>query len=452
MRKHEGFIPAGLANQSNTNDNKALEVKDAIVDLREQEKELAAERLDNVIDHYQWRIDRIDAVLDYNSALVDLKGSTGIQITEADYADSIDATKQKINELRTERSALEEEFKKMISAGYITEGSEQWYEYQGELDDLDTTILETSNDLQELIDLSNNVTLTNLQYALAALERSASEISNVMDLHEAQGADHSDSDYESLIKNGMNQIQNLKAQNAELLRQQEGLDILSEKYQELQEQINDNNDAINDMMVSQEEWNDAVLDLKIAEIEKYRDELSKVNDQYERRQALQQAIEDLERAKTQRTVKTYREGVGFVWEADQQALQSAQEAFDQAIHNETMNKLDDLIEAVEELKTDSNVYDSNGVLLGKEYTLPAFVGYAELLNSIGGTNIVSSAMDDAKKAAYDQVMSSIVNSGKTTSLSIGDIYVQGVDSPDALAEALLENFPNAMLQAMYGKV
>ena len=167
---------------------------------------------------------------------------------------------------------------------------------------------------------------------------------------------------------------------------------------------------------------------------------------------MQQAIEDLERAKSQRTVRTYREGQGWVYEADQSAIQDAQEAFDQAIHDETMNKLDDLIEAVESLKLDTNVYTSDGTLLGQEYTLPSFVGYAELLNSIGGTNIVSSAMDDAKKAAYEQVMGSVVNSGKTTSLSIGDIYVQGVDSPDALAEALLAEFPNAMLQAMYGKV
>lgn len=431
--------------------NKALDVKDAIVELREQEKELAAEKLDNVLNHYQWRIDRIDSALDYNSALIDLKGSSGVQITQSDYADSIDATIKKIEELKTERSVLEKEFKAMVEAGYITEGSEQWYEYQSELDNLDVTILETSSDLQELIDSSNNVTLTNLQYALAALERSAAEVSNVMDLHEAQGVDHSGSDYESLIQNGMEQIRNFKAQNDELRRQQEGLDELSEKYQELQDQINDNNDAINDMMISQEQWNDAVLDLRINEIQKYKDELAKVNDQYERQQALQHAIEDLERAKAQRNKKIYREGVGLVWEEDRDAIQDAQEKLDQLIHQETMNKLDELIEAVENQKLDSNVYSANGTLLGKEYSLPSFVGYAELMNSLGGTNIVSSAMDQAKKAAYQQTIGSVVSSAPATTLTIGDINVHGVDSPDALAEALLAEFPNAMLRAMYKK-
>lgn len=377
---------------------------------------------------------------------------TGKEIFSEDYNDSIDATIKKIDKLNAQREALATELQKMVDAGYVLEGSEQWYEYQGQLDELDVAILETSQSLQELIDLSNQVTLTNLQYAMSALERSASEVSNLMDLHETQGVDHSASDYESLIKNGMGQIDNLKAQNAELKRQQQGLDVMSEKYQELQEQINGNNDAIVDMMVSQEQWNDAVLDLRINEIQRYKDELSKVNDQYERQQSLQQAIEDLERAKSQRTVKTFVEGEGWVYRADQQAVQDAQKAFDQAIHNETMNKLDDLIEAVESLKDDSNVYDVNGILLGREYSLPAFTGYAELLNSIGGMNIVSSAMDDAKKVAYEQVMGSVVNSGKSTTLTIGDIIVNGVDSPDALAEALLAEFPNAMLQAMYGKL
>ena len=452
MRKHEGFIPAGVANQSNTNDEKALSVKDALVELNEQQKEIAATKLDNIINHYQWQIDRIDSVLDYNSSLVDLKGATGKEIFSSDYTDSIDATSSKIDKLNEQREALATELQNMVTAGYILEGSEQWYEYQGQLDELDVTILEASQNLQELVDLANNVTLTNLQYALAALERSASELSGMMDLHEAQGADHSESDYESLIQNGMDQIKNLKAQNAELKKQQEGLDVMSEKYQELQEQIDSNNESIIDMMISQEQWNDAVLDLRINEIQRYKDELSKVNDQYERQRTLQQAIEDLERAKSQRKVKTYVEGQGWVYREDQQAVQDAQMKLDQAIHNETMNKLDDLLEAVEDLKGDSNVYSANGTLLGQEYSLPSFVGYTELLNSLGGTNIVSSAMDDAKKAAYEQVMGSIVNSGKTTTLSIGDIIVNGVDSPDALAEALLAEFPNAILQAMYGKI
>lgn len=100
----------------------------------------------------------------------------------------------------------------------------------------------------------------------------------------------------------------MEAQNVELRKQQEGLDVLSERYQELQDEINSNNEAILDMKISQEEWNDAVLDIKISELQDYADELSKINDNYQRQKDLQQAIEDLERAKTQRTQRVYREG------------------------------------------------------------------------------------------------------------------------------------------------
>lgn len=431
--------------------DKAMDLKGALADLQEQQKDIAAEKLDNILNHYQMRIDRLNAVIDHNSALIDLKGATGIQITESDYADSIEATESIIQELQNSRKALNEEFAAMLEAGYIVEGSEQWYEYKSELDELDVSIIETQQSLQELIDTSESLKLNNLQYAAKNLEAIASAISKEMDLREAQGEKASANDYDKLIHNGMAQIENLREQNAELLKQQEGLDTLSEKYQEIQEQIESNKNAILDLQISQEQWNDAVLDLHIQDIEDYKEELSKINDNFRRQRDLQQAIEDLERARTQRMVRTYREGVGFVYEANQDAIRSAQENLDQVLHNEMMSKLDDMIEAIQDLKEDNDVYDINGVLLGKEYTLPVITDFVELLNSSSSSNIVANAMQDAKNAAYQQVMETIGNIGQGNTFTIGDIIVNGVDTPDALAEALVAEFPNAILQAMYKK-
>lgn len=288
--------------------NKAEGCVEALTELREQERELATQKLDSILDHYQWRIDRLDSVVSSNDAMLGLKAATGIRIEESDYAKSIEATTKKIQELTASRAALADEFADMVERGYIAEGSELWYEYTGELENLDETIIETKTDLQDLVDAANNITLTNLQYAMDALENSASTMEQMMGLHEAQGADHSDTDYEGLIKNGMAQIKNLEAQNAELLKQQAVLEPLSEKYQELQEQIDGNNQSILDLKTSQEQWNDAVIDLKIGELEKYKEQLSKTNDEYQRQKELQQAIEDLERARSQRKQKVYKEG------------------------------------------------------------------------------------------------------------------------------------------------
>lgn len=287
---------------------KALDCKDALYDLREEQRELATQKLDNILDQYDWQIERLDAIVDYSESLMDLKGASGIEIVESDYDDSITATQSKIMELQNERKTLVEEFNNLVADGLIQEGSEDWYNYTGEIEDLDQSIIDTKTDLEELKTAMAEIPLTNLRYALTALEATASQMQGMMDLHEAQGSRAESTDYQQLITNGMEQIANLEAQNVELRKQQEGLDVLSERYQELQDEINSNNEAILDMKISQEEWNDAVLDIKISELQDYADELSKINDNYQRQKDLQQAIEDLERAKTQRTQRVYREG------------------------------------------------------------------------------------------------------------------------------------------------
>lgn len=430
---------------------KAMGCVEALTELREQERELASSKLDSILDHYQWRVDRLDAIVSSSDAMLDLKGATGIQITEDDYTKSIDATEKKIAELTSSKNALETEFKDMVSRGYIVEGSELWYEYTGELESLDETVIKTKVDLQELVDAANQITLTNLQYALTALENSATIINQMMTLHDAQGVDPSKNDYEDLISNGMAQIKNLEEQNKELRKQQQGLDVQSEKYQELEDQIISNDEAILDLKISQEQWNDSVLDLKITELERYRDSLSKTNEEYQKQKDLQQAIEDLERARTQRTQRVFREGQGFVWEADQDAVLEAQQNLENVVQDQLLGKIDDLIEAIEDAKADTNVYDANGVLLGEKYTLPTLGDYSELLKTYSSSDVVTSAMADAKKAAYEQVLSGIVQAQAGNTIQIGDIVVQGVDSVDSLAQAILDEFPNAMLQAMHSK-
>lgn len=424
----------------------------ALTELREQERELAAQKLDTILSHYQWRIDRLDAIVDSNKAVLDLKEATGIRVFEEDYANAIDATVKKITELQDSKTELDKEFNNMVALGYILEGSELWYQYTSELETLDKTIIETKTDLQELVDASNEITLTNLKHALSDLENSASVIEQFMDLHTNQGADLEASEYDDLIQNGMAQIKNLQAQNEELLKQQQALEPLSEKYQEIQDKINSNNNSILDLKISQEQWNDAVVDLEISKLEKYQDELAKSNDAYQRQFELQQAIEDLERAKSQRTQRVFRDGLGFVYEQDQDMLLEAQKNLEDVVHNQLLDKIDDLIDALDESKADTNVYDANGVLLGEEYTLPVIAGYAELLDNYrSSSDMVTKAMEDARKAAYEQILNGAMPSSVMRSVQIGDIIVQGVDSAEDLANAIMDNFPNAILQAIYGK-
>ena len=429
--------------------DKALDARDSIAELQESITKLATEKLDNVLDYYDYRVNRLDAVVDLVNSKLDLKRAKGIEIFANEYDDAISSTSEKINELIATHDTLLNEFNSVVNAGYVKQGSKEWDKYKSELEKLESQINNTGEALQDLIDEAAKIPLTNLQYAMDALKNLQDSRQNWMSLHDAQDNANTAQDYEYLIQNGMEQIENLRAQNEELRKQQEGLDVLSEKYQDLQKDINNNEAAILKMMTQQEKWNDAVLDLEIDRLEKYKDSLDKVNDAYEKQKQLQEALEQLEKARRQRTIRVYREGVGFVYEADQEAIRAAQENLDEVLHDQTMDKIDEIIDAIDSLKEDTDVYDAEGNLLGQPYSLPSITDYQDLLSTYGANTILNNAIEDAKNAAYQQVMSGINNNNNST-IQIGDIIVNGAEDVNALVQAIQQEFPMALLQAIHG--
>lgn len=426
--------------------DKAISAQIAAEEAITKQRQLAAQELDTIISEYEHVADAMGLVVDRSEEMRSLKGAQGIEIVAQDYDDAIEYTIQQIDNLIEEKNVLEREFNRLVTEGYIPEESEEWYEYRQQIDELGVSILEMQGSLEDLYDEVDNIPITNLTYQLDALAEAANRVSESMDLHAAQLADETADSYQLLILNGMDQIKNLEQQNALYREQQKGLDVLSEKYQELEQHIVDNISAISEMKVSQEEWNDAIIDLEIKKINDYKEELSKVNDQYDRQRQLQEAIQDLERARTQRNQRVYTDQ-GFVYQADQQALRDATDNLEDIVEDQLIGKLDDLIDALEDFKADTSVYDSEGRLLGTEYSLPS-IDLSELLAD-AGSNIVPDAIKGIKEAAYQSVLAGATAS--TLNLSMGDIIVQEADDGNALAQSVIEQFPNALLRAIYNK-
>ena len=428
---------------------KALACSDALNDLREQERDLAKQKLDNILTHYNNRIDRLDNIVRQRESDLALAEAQGRELQASEYDTSISATTQKYEELIAQRDALVKEMNQLISQGLIDKESDTWHEYTGKLEDAENAITETRTAIIELHDEANKVELTKLGYQLDALANTAAHITDLMDLHASQVAEEMPEVYKDLIDNGMDQIKNLEEQNEELRKQQEGLDVLSQKYQDLEEQIQSNISTINQMKVSQEQWNDSVLDLKIAQLEKYRDSLNKMNDQYERQKELQEAIEELQKVQGQRTQRVFKSGVGFVYEADQDALKDAQENLENVIKDQLLSRIDDLIDALEEEKNNTNVYDYEGNLLGTEYSLPQLGTLTEILSGYYNSNIVPN-FSGLKGSLYDQIIAG-ANNNNSMQFNFGDINLSEVNDVNTLGEAIVDLLPNAILQAINKK-
>lgn len=287
---------------------KAEACLETVEELKKQEKELALQKLTNITDYYEKKADRLEAILDENSAQLDYKAATGQEIVETDYDKSLSATQKKIDLLVEARNKYDQQFQALLAEGVLTQDSDEWHEYVANLEKYDQDIIQAKTDLSELVDTINNIDLTKLQYAYQSMSDLQSLMEAYMSFHSSQGTDATDEQYNALIRNGMDQIQNLQQQNAMLLQQQSGLDVLSEKWQELQNQIIGNENEIWSIKSAQEEWNDAIADLRIDRLQQEREELERTNDQYQRRKDLQDAQEEYERARTQRTKLVYREG------------------------------------------------------------------------------------------------------------------------------------------------
>ena len=377
----------------------------------------------------------------------------GVEIEASEYGISIDATAKKLEELLSERTALENEFKTAISQGFIEEESAEWYDYSEKLAEVDRAITETKTALIELNDTAKNVSITNLSWQLDALTNSADNINDFVNLHAAQALDETAETYLKLIENGMDQIRNLEEQNERYREQQAGLDVLSEKYQDLQSNIESNNRAIMDMKVSQEEWNDAVLDLEINRLNKFKDTLTKTNDEYQRQKELQEALQNLEKARAQRTMRIYRgESQGFVYEADQEAVRNAQTELEDVIENQLLDRIDDLINAIEEQKNDTNVYDANGVLLGSTYSTPQLAAFSDILSNYYGDIGSTSPFASLKSNLYDQLTSNLGGNGSNAlNFSVGTMNINEVDNASEFAETIIDQLPNALIQALNKK-
>lgn len=287
---------------------KAENCKDAIEELKDQERELQLQRMDNIIEDYENRLDHIDDQSAKIQREIEYQKAVGIEVQESSYEDLIKGEQKKVAELQRERAALEYEFNALVASGVIEVGSEDWHKYRNEIEGVDEAIHDATISAREFADEIFSLNLSKLQNLNKVLQSIQSSTEGIMSLHDAQGTKNVSEYYETLILNGHDQIANLEEQNDLIREQMKGLDKDSEKYQELLDELTANEEAITGIKVSQEQWNDSIADLKISSLQDEREALEKTNEEYQKQLDLEEALEALAKAKNQRTKLVYREG------------------------------------------------------------------------------------------------------------------------------------------------
>lgn len=120
-------------------------------------------------------------------------------------------------------------------------------------------------------------------------------------------------------------------------------DARIEKEKEILEMQLDDNDRVLDGVIK-------VIDDQIKALDDQIDGLSKANDERKKALELQKAQAELDKARNQKTRHVLRKGVGWVWEADDDAIKEAEENLSDLEYESKVDALEDEKEALEDLK------------------------------------------------------------------------------------------------------
>ena len=419
--------------------------KKSIQDYTDQINQITFTKYSNSLNDLSDGASRLNDSISFNVA-------KGIEQTRDAYDSLIKNGQDQIKNLNNQKKAYQDLMNAMVKFyGNEAMSSEKYIGYADKVKDLESSIRSLDMSIIEWNKDIQNLAIEKLGWTLDSVAASAERMNNLMSLHAAQGVKETSEAYKNLINNGNEQIKILEDQNKQYKEMQKNMNIYSSAYQELQASINSNLSEIENIKVSQEEWNDAIIDIGINDLKKYKDSISKTNDEYDRQKALQEAILKLEKARDQKKVRTYIEGQGFVYQSDQEELKDAQENLEKVVKDQLMGKIDDLISALEESKNDTNVYDANGNLLGSVYNTPQLGTLTDILSNYytrGNSLDIDVLKDSLGKDILSNVDSATTNS---TALSIGDIIVNEAKDGNELAKAIVDQFPNALLQALYKK-
>lgn len=129
-------------------------------------------------------------------------------------------------------------------------------------------------------------------------------------------------------------------------------DLMKEFQQSQLDAVQDQIDDLNNAMKNDERLK--ALEAEIEALEKQNDTIDKQKEMEEKLLAVEEARQKLQNAMTQKTLQVYREGQGFVWETDPDAIKDAQDELKDAEDalNEQIrdDKLDKLKEEQENIK------------------------------------------------------------------------------------------------------
>lgn len=375
-----------------------LEVENLKKENKKNERDTVSEKLQNKIDENQSSIDAKNTLLESNDLTeseIDDIYNTLEDLTESDYKykfkqiikqlDVDDIWTDYINDLKRQykqedvsnKKFIKEHLQEIAEHFSYTGMEELYYEFLNSMDEFADSEYENHKNTRSYSINANNNKITNIQSDIdyAGSRGTKEQYSEIQSLHQANldywleqkeeaqgfldaqeegtaGWDKWNSEVQECQENIDDCYQSIKDCNTEILKLplnniEEKLDDISDKLEEISDWTSEYNTYISAATF--------ILDNQIKTQESYKesiqDEIDALQEANELRQInleLQQAEYNLEKLRNQKTEKVFKEGIGWVYEADQDELRSAQESYDEALYNKKIYDLNEQIKVYDE--------------------------------------------------------------------------------------------------------
>lgn len=455
--------------------------------LRTSLHELYKEELDDIKSLREANIEFLDN--DINAANSKRSNSDKKKYfdKEYEYLNSVAGlNKQKRAELVRERQEIAKKFKSALNAG-LKEGSEIWNEFQNSLNAIDSQLMEVDGELNNISDSLRDLPVEKLAYFADMIGKIRDSINDIQSLHEAQGYDRTADEIYKVINSGTTQLVKLKEEIDLILSGMKNGkygEVGSEDWNEALNNVFSLYSNIRQIQSDQEKEYDNLIDLQIEKLNKEKEEMAKQNSELEKRLVLEKAILALEKAKYQKNKLVYHEGLGFVYEADQNAIRDAQEELDKQYHQGVLDYFDKVVELLEEYKKNFNIYDYSGdklsqgayddknlIIDGVKYkSLKPSMGFLEgamsnldpslsqLFASVFGKNAIIQKAEDYQNDVTKTlgiISSNFADLQKPNqvqfTISKDAIHLYGVNNSNELAQAIINYLPTQVVQDLYKK-
>lgn len=288
--------------------DKAKSAAQAVEDLKQQQKELAQTKLDNIVEQYDAMLSHIEHSANLINEFVDQAELKGLADSTVYYDALIKNTESSISEMQKERTALLQSLQESVNSGIITVGSVEWYDMQSQINDVTESIQEANTNILEFRDNIRQITWDRFDKVQESIGRLTDEADFLIDL---MGTDELFNDNGTITGQGMATF-GLRGQNYNVLMEQ------ANKYRDEMKRINaelanDKNntklierrqeliDLQRESILAAEDEKQAIKDLVKNGIEKELDSLQELIDKYTNALDSQKDLNDYQKSVSDQT-------------------------------------------------------------------------------------------------------------------------------------------------------